>query len=372
MSGGLKSTETAGTLPDCVDEHPRPLRERSSLGVGGTPPYLAQPRTTSELLDTLRWATRPGAPEFHVLGGMSNVVVADHPTSGVIVPRNDDVRAEVVADARGVRWVEIVAGAGADLERVVELGIDHDAVGIASLSGIPGSAGGAIVQNAGAYHFKLESFHPRATVLRRSGSQLGWLELEGDALDLGYRWSTFQAPGNTDVVWRLRLRLAHGPTITVDPRWKEGGLLERLGTMGHPVGSSISHRVHAEAVLSLRREKGMAPEFGSDRILTVGSFFKNRASRADQPEVAEEVRAWRLIKEAGLSEGQVLVESGTVRLSERHVLAIENVGGASAAEVLMAADRVRSDVGASSGLWLHPEVRLVDLTWPWVDSVIAP
>lgn len=368
MTGeGFEPRWSDATAPACVDFSPPAVGPLTSLGVGGCPRFLARPSTPQELEDVVRWGLLPGSPGFTVLGGMTNVLVSDALEQGLVIVANDELRVEELVDgdsgAESERHVALTVGAGRPLADLVRAAIEHDAVGVAALSGIPGTVGGAVVQNAGAYDYEVKDFVPVATVLRRDGGATSWADEDKRALDMTYRWSRLQMPGCTDIVWSLRVRFPCRPTVEVSRTWKRT-LLEQLRTMGYAPGAQIPHAVHREAVLAVRRSWGTTPEAGSPAPRTVGSVFKNRARPLDAAEAPlRPVKAAELIDAAGFRRGHRFDPHGRVRLSEQHVLVLEAFDGAGATDVLQAAEVIRAEVARVHGLVLEPEAKLVGLEW---------
>ena len=370
-------TQTTGTLGSGA----RPgesLSKHTTLEVGGEAAHFAEPATEAEAIDALSWARAQGLSVW-VLGGGSNVVVADRGLDGLVLR---PALAELTIQQEG-HAVELEVGAGypwdALVARTVELGL----AGLECLSGIPGRAGAAPIQNIGAYGQEVGEVLTHVVALDRATGER--VVLRASELALGYRTSALKTSlRDALVVVRVGLRLALGGAPTV--RYAE---LERSLDRDAPGWRTLPARealgVVRERVLALRRGKSMVLDAHDENRRSVGSFFTNpvvslpvahaararleaRGSLAPTESMptfaapaahgAEQVKlsAGWLIERSGFERG---FGEGAVGLSTRHALAVVNRGGATASEVVAFAARVRAGVREASGVTLHPEAVLV-------------
>ncbi len=348
-----------------------PLAPMTTFGIGGPARHFLAARSDEELQAALLWASAAGEPVF-ILGGGSNVLVADEGFAGLVVR----------VATRGQRWtdgdqtVRVEVAAGETWDDLVAAAVARGLSGIECLSGIPGTVGAAPVQNIGAYGQELRESLGCLTALDRV--TLKPLTLANAECDLGYRTSRLKASeeGRRVVVLHVLLELRRTPPAPI--RYAE---LERaLSSLSAPPDVAAVR----QAVLALRAAKSM---LAGDGPLTrsAGSFFLNPALTAPECEAAEEAgrrcgalaageslprhalpdgrlklsAAW-LIEHSGLPRG---TRRGAVGLAERHALAIVNHGGATARDVLALAREVRARVQAGFGLTLQPEPVLVGSTW---------
>jgi UDP-N-acetylmuramate dehydrogenase len=237
--------------------------------------------------------------------------------------------------------------------------VDEGWSGLATMSGIPGTAGGTPVQNVGAYGSEVSEVVDSLTVLdRATGEVRSWTPAE---CGFGFRTSAFK---HTDqyVILDVTFRLAIS-TDTRPIRYLE--LARRLGVEQGGIAPSVHVR---EVVLELRRSKGMVLDAADHDTWSVGSFFVNPFVPADEvpdgcPHWLVDGRtklsaAW-LIENAGFAKGFGLDRGrGTVAVSTKHSLALTNRGGATTAELLELADVIRAGVDERFGVRLRPEAHL--------------
>lgn len=303
-------------------------------------------------------AEAPGAAL--VLGGGSNVVIADQGVPGTVLR----VATEGVTFAAVGDEVEVTAAAGQDWDALVERTLHEGLCGLEALSGIPGRVGATPIQNVGAYGTDVAS---TIVAVRAFDRRTGKIEvLPPTACAFGYRHSAFKAdPGRwlvLDVTYRLG-RAAFGAPVRY---------AELARALGVEVGECAPAAQVREAVLGLRRGKGMVLDAADPDSRSVGSFFTNpvldaaalaalHARVGEVPSWAErdggtKVSAAWLIERAGFAKGW---GPGPVGLSSKHVLALVHRGGGSTADLLAAARQIRTGVLAATGVALVPEPVLV-------------
>jgi UDP-N-acetylmuramate dehydrogenase len=337
------------------------LAPATTLELGGAAEWFVDARTTAELCDALRWATERRLP-VTVLGGGSNVVVADAGVPGLVVRMTG---AGFELEQRHDRTV-LAATAGEVWDDVVAASVAENLAGIECLSGIPGSAGATPIQNVGAYGQEIASIIEGVRVLHR-----GTLEesiLTAADCDFGYRSSRFRRPENPFIVLGVSFALIPGgaPDLTYDQ------VAKRFPGPGSPGLAEVRN-----AVLELRRSKSMVLDEDDPNRRSVGSFFVNpvvdgrrledvtTAARLlgvlghdEEPpfHVVGEDRiklsaAW-LIERAGFPRGCV---RGRVGLSTAHALALIHRGGGTSAALVDFAREIRRGVRSHLGIDLRPE-----------------
>ena len=350
---------TASSLP------PRGLRERvalaplTTLELGGPARYLAEAEDQGTIVDSLRWAAGLGLP-VTVLGGGSNVVVADGGVDGLVLR----IGLRGVAVERAGDTALVTAAAGEPWDELVARCVDEGWAGLECLSGIPGTAGATPIQNVGAYGQDVARTIERVRALDRRTYEATTL-LPAD-LGFGYRSSALREQPERYVVVAVsfRLRVAGAATVAYPE-------LGRVLAAGRQPPSLAAVR---EAVLELRRGKSMVIDPHDPNRRSAGSFFVNPVlspaelatvrERAAAAGIADEVptfaadgdrckipAAW-LIERAGFAKGQV---NGRVGISTRHGLALVNRGGATADELLALARRIVARVDERFGVRLRPE-----------------
>jgi UDP-N-acetylmuramate dehydrogenase len=336
------------------------LADLTTLRLGGPAAELVEARDEAALVETVRSADATGLPVL-LVGGGSNLVVADEGYAGrVVAIRSRGLHVE--ADACGGALVEIAAGE--DWDDVVAAAVDRGWIGIEALSGIPGTTGATPIQNVGAYGQEVAQTIARVRT---------WDRVEGRvrtfaAADcgFGYRTSRFKREPDRFVVLATTFQFTLGDL----------GAPVRYAELADALGVGLGDRAPAaevrEAVLSLRRRKGMVLDPEDHDTWSTGSFFTNPVVRAEslpagapawpQPggpgepdDLVKTSAAW-LIERAGFSRGY---GGDRVRLSSRHTLALTNRGGATTAELLALAREIRDGVRERFGITLVNEPVLV-------------
>ncbi|MEO7350941.1 MAG: UDP-N-acetylmuramate dehydrogenase [Marmoricola sp.] len=330
------------------------LADLTTLRLGGPAAELVEADDEASLVDAVRSADASGTPVL-LVGGGSNLVVADEGYAGrVVVVRNKGWRVE--ADLCGGAYVEF--GAGQSWDDVVAAAVDNEWIGIEALSGIPGTAGATPIQNVGAYGQEVAQTIARVRTWDRLENQVRTFAAAD--CGFGYRTSRFkQDPGRHVVL-----------AVTFQFRLGDLGAPVQYAELADALGIATGERAPAadvrEAVLALRRRKGMVLDPDDHDTWSTGSFFTNPVLPAaevpdgapawPQPEGLVKTSAAWLIEHAGYAKGY---GNDRVRLSSRHTLAITNRGGASTAELLELARELRSGVEERFAITLVNEPVLV-------------
>jgi UDP-N-acetylmuramate dehydrogenase len=339
-----------------------PLAPLTTLGLGGTARFFADIADAAEVAPALAWAGEKNLPVF-ILGGGSNLVVADEGFAGLVLRMR----------TRGRRWSEdgaetrVQVEAGEAWDDVVAEAVARNAAGIECLSGIPGGAGAAPVQNIGAYGQEIASVLRRARVLERESLEAR--DIEAGACGFGYRDSLFKREPDRFVILSVTLGLAKNGPPSV--RYLE--LASALAAQARPSLADVR-----EAVLALRRKKSMVFDEADPNRRSAGSFFTNpvvTAAAADDvatraggemprfplPDGRVKLAAGWLIEHAGLAKGFRL---GPVGISSRHALALVHHGGGTTKDLLRLALHVRTSVFERFGISLVPEPVFLGMAWP--------
>jgi UDP-N-acetylmuramate dehydrogenase len=331
-----------------------PLAPLTTIGVGGPAEWFAEARSAEDVAAADRWCRERGAP-LTVIGGGSNIVVAEEGVRGLVVRMG--VRGTVLEERADQCRAQV--GAGESWDALVARLVDGGWAGVECLSGIPGTVGGTPIQNVGAYGQDVASLVDRVQVYDRRTHEV--VELPAGDCGFEYRRSRFKgADTGRFVVCRVHLRLGRGAPTTSYPdidRWLRD----------HAIDAPSLGDVR-RAVLAVRRRKGMVVDASDVDSRSVGSFFTNpvvsdadrrRLEDAAVPVPARPVAggSWRipaawLIERAGWHKGD---SDGAVGLSSKHPLAIVNRGGATATAVVRFAAGVKRRVVESLGVWLLPE-----------------
>ena len=281
-----------------------PLARHTSLRIGGPADLLALPDTPDELGGVLRAAKTHGV-RVTLLGGGSNLLVADGGIPGIVVKLGRGFAHLSWKERAG--GCEVRAGAAVRFGRLARAAVARGLSGLEYAEGIPGTVGGALFMNAGAYGGEVAAAVAAVDGVTAEGELLA---LAGDALAFCYRRAEL-APGL--VVTAVRFRLQRDGVAVVRERMEDA---RSRRTAAQPHGQA-----------------------------NAGSIFKNPPGD----------HAGRLIEVAGLKGAR----AGRARISERHANFIVNEGGACAVDVKALMDLAQRVVWEQSGVWLEPEVRLL-------------
>ena len=359
------------------------LAELTTLRVGGPALEYRETTTEAELVDAVRTADEAGEPLL-VVGGGSNLLVADEGFDGVVV--RDARRGIDVPDHSACAGVTYQMPAGQPWDEVVAFAVEHRLYGLEALSGIPGSVGAAPVQNIGAYGQEVAQTIASVRTWDRGRARVRTLTLS--ELRLSYRSSLLKrsmraAPDDPRAPWWPSPRYV---VLDVTLQLRQGALsapvayAELARTLGVELGGRAPLADVRAAVLDLRAGKGMVLDAADHDTWSAGSFFTNplltpeqaAALPADAPRFplpedgardgvpggVKTSAAW-LIDHAGFGKG---FGRGAARLSGKHVLALTNRGGATAADLLALARQVRDGVADRFGVVLEPEPVLVGVS----------
>ncbi|MFC7927853.1 UDP-N-acetylmuramate dehydrogenase [Microbacterium laevaniformans] len=369
---------------------PIPLADLTTLRVGGTPLRMVEARTRDELVSALREAWSQGEP-WLVLGGGSNLLAGDEAFDGTVVL----MRTSGIERVEGARegHVRLRVEAGHNWDDLVEYTVAAGLAGIEAMSGIPGSAGAAPIQNVGAYGQEIVETLVEVELLDEATGEVE--TVSAAALELGFRTSVLKqhygrGAQRAGVIVSITLELQEVGDGEVPVRGAQLRQALRLA-----LDAAVSLRWIRETVLATRAAKGMVLDDADPDTHSAGSFFQNAIVSASfartlppecprwpmaveiepvtviplaafdgvvpppvsvQPDV--KVSAAWLIEHAGLGKGFRLPRS-RAGLSTKHALALTNRGGATAGEIAELARYIQHRVQSEFGLLLQPEPVLV-------------
>ena len=289
-------------LPQIAVLENEPLSKHTSFRVGGPAEVFVQPKTEAELAQTLRLCADLGVQPV-LLGAGTNVIAPDEGLSGVVICTRD-----CLAGLRRLTDTEIEADCGVPLAKLAVFARDHGLTGLEFAHGIPGTVGGGMVMNAGAYGGEMRQVAVKTTVMDCDGTTRDFI---GEAQKLSYRHSAFMDEGC--IVLRTVFRLAPGDKDAITATMRE-----------------LSDRRRASQPL--------------DRP-SAGSFFKR----------PEGCFAGKLIQDAGLKGFTV----GGAQVSEKHAGFVVSLGSATCADIKALMAEVQRRVYENSGVMLEPEVRFL-------------
>jgi len=338
------------------------LAPLTTLELGGTASSFAEIDRIAMAKEAIRWAGRHDQP-LAVLGGGSNVVIADEGFAGMAIRV---VMRGIEIESSGNR-VRVTAAAGEPWDELVETTVAENLAGLECLSGIPGWVGATPIQNVGAYGQDVAAVIEEVRVLDLTS--LEERTLGPEKCGFGYRTSTFREFPGRFLVLSATYALERGGQPKVEYRE-----LRRAMGIGLSPPSLADVR---QAVLDLRRGKSMVIEEGDPNRRSVGSFFVNpvvdgvtlglldervRASGAltaiesiptfPAGDGRSKVPAAWLIEKAGFEKG---LRRGSFGISSAHALALIHHGGGTTAELVALARDIREGVRRRFDIELQPE-----------------
>ena len=278
-----------------------PMDRHTTFAVGGPANLFVEPASREELRLIVKTARQEGVP-FFVTGNGSNLLVSDQGYRGMILHLGRLMSRIVVNDHM------IDAEAGASLARIAREALEHGLTGLEFAAGIPGTLGGALVMNAGAYGGEMKQVVTEAEVLTGDGEIL---TIPAEDLDLSYRHSSIMDKGY--IALSARLSLSAGDPDRIRSRMNE---------------------------LALARREKQPLEYPS-----AGSTFKR----------PEGYFAGKLIQDAGLKG----YTAGGAQVSDKHSGFVINRGGAEACEIRFLIRQVQKKVYRQFGVMLEPEIRFL-------------
>jgi UDP-N-acetylmuramate dehydrogenase len=339
------------------------LREHTTLRLGGPARRWMRAETEAELVAAVRGADEAGEPLL-VLGGGSNLVVADEGFAGTVVEvatRGVAADADDPDDLACLGAVTVTVAAGEDWDALVARAVASGWVGLEALSGIPGRVGATPIQNVGAYGQEVSQTIARVRTWDRRDRALRTFAAAD--CGFGYRTSRFKQDAGRHVVLDVSFLLRQA-TLGAPVAYAE-----LAGHLGVEPGDRAPLADVREAVLKLRAGKGMVLDPDDHDTWSAGSFFTNPvveparvpegAPGWPQPDGLVKTSAAWLIEHAGFGKGYAVEPGAQVTLSRKHTLAITNRGPGTTAELLRLAREIRDGVEAAYGIRLVNEPVLV-------------
>lgn len=278
-----------------------PMDRYTTFRVGGPADLLVVPETQEEVCSLLREVHRQNVP-LTVIGNGSNLLVLDKGVRGIVLKLGNALQGLTVNGST------IKVEAGVLLSRLASAAAEGGLAGLEFASGIPGSLGGAVLMNAGAYGGEIGDLVRQVKVVSREGTVR---LLDREAMDFRYRHSAVMDSG--DIILAADLELTRDDPDAIRERITE---------------------------LTRKRVEKQPLNFPS-----AGSTFKRPPGYF----------AAALIDQAGLRGYRI----GDAQVSEKHTGFVVNRGHATAAEILQLMEDVKERVHTASGVWLEPEVRII-------------
>ncbi len=331
------------------------LAPYTTIGIGGAARFFCEAKDEADVEQAIAEAAQHGV-ELFVLGGGSNLLVADEGFDGLVL------RMRILGVQETAPGVFDV-GAGEDWDGFVRTATTKNCAGVECLAGIPGKVGGTPVQNVGAYGQEVAETIVSVRAFDRTTSQ--FVDLPKEACGFHYRKSIFNSSDRDRyIVTRVRFALHPGGAARI-----AYADVHRIfaGRVEPPSLDEV-----ADAVRGIRRTKGMLIVEGDPDCRSAGSFFKNPiVPAADVERIAEaggvtevELPRWPagpgmvklpaawLLEKAGFTKGFAM---GRVGVSSRHTLALINQGGATFAEIEALREAITTEVEWHFGIVLEQE-----------------
>ena len=339
-----------------VDVGPATFAEHTTLRVGGPVSRWIVARTEAACIEAIVECDDIGGLSL-VVGGGSNIVCSDEALDGTVV----QVAHTGVATTDRGGHLRVVAAAGESWDQLVAHTLEEGSAAFAPLSGIPGLVGATPIQNVGAYGAEVSQFVTSVRVWDRRDRLVR--ELTDEECEFGYRSSILKEQPDRYVVLEVVYDLPLDESVVVEYQ-------QLADALGVGVGDAVEGERVREAVLELRRRKGMVLDAADHNTWSVGSFFVNpvidihaaETLPAGCPTYPSEsgvkVSAAWLIENTGIERGFALPGSGA-RISTRHTLAICNAGNATSSDVVALAREIHARVHDRFGIELEPEPRLI-------------
>lgn len=352
-----------------------PLAPYTTMKIGGAARYFCEPETTRQIAEAVAFARAHDLP-WVVLGGGSNVVIADRGIAGVVMrPRLCGIE-QIYEKGEEVL---IKAGAGESWDALVAMMVARGLWGLENLSGIPGTVGAAPIQNINAYGSSVADVIESVEVYHPMHDSLTTLAF--DRCRFAYRDSMFKhEEGAEYIVTAVTFRLSPTPHAKTSYRSASNAMARHFDEKGITTPSLSDIRT---AVLSIRQSIGML----EGQYQSAGSFFKNTILDAQQfkeveetieqkyPDIAARLRPWHW----ELSDGRVKVSTaflmectpynktayagksfrGVVGISPRHSLSVINLGGATARDVQDFVVEITQTIADQFVITIEPEVLFI-------------
>lgn len=278
------------------------MAEFTSFKAGGNCERLLIVESNQELAQALSEISKSGKKHI-LLGNGSNTLFADGMYDGTVIKLGEGFNKISVSGEM------VSAGGAALLSKVAREAMKFGLGGLETLSGIPGSIGGALFMNAGAYGGEMSHVVSRACVMKSDGSESYWISK--DEMELGYRTSRFK--NSHEIILEVEFKLDKKPKLEIKSLMDE-----------------YTERRNSKQPLTLP---------------SCGSFFKRPEGHF----------AGALIQNSGLAGYSI----GGAQVSEKHCGFLVNKGGATATDVLALKDFVQKTVKEKFGVDLEPEVRII-------------
>lgn len=295
-----------------VMEFNEPMANHTTFGIGGPASCMVYPKDRDELSTLLKYAHKQNIPAFFV-GSGSNILVWDDGFDGFVISLRKTFKELQITDD-----FQIIAESGVMLGKLVKDAVHAKIGGLESLIGVPGTLGGALIMNAGAFSSEISNYFEEAKTMTLEGEIKTYTKAD---IDFSYRHSTFP---------------------------EDEILIEAVFNCieGAPEDIQVDRKIASD-----RRKSNQPLKYRS-----AGSVFKNPTSK---------LAAGYLIDQAGLKGTQI----GGAIISEKHANFIVNAGEATAADVFYLIKLAKEKVANKFHINLDLEVKLVGFPESMMDEI---
>ena len=276
------------------------LKKHLHTKMGGKADYYIEPFTYLELQDIINIFKHDKIPII-VIGSGANLIVRDGGVRGLVISLKNFNNIKVNGD-------EILAGSGTSLIKTTYIALQHNLTGFEFASGIPGTIGGAVFMNAGAYGGEIKDVLESVIVLDKN---LNIIQRKAEDLNIGYRYTNIEENG--DIILEAKFKLSKGKHDEIKAKMDE---------------------------LSISRQSKQPLDYPS-----CGSVFKRPPG----------MFAGKLIQDCGLQGFRI----GGAEVSRKHANFILNVDNATSTDYLAVMNHVQNTVLEKFGVWLEPEVKII-------------
>lgn len=301
-----------------------PMKKRTSINVGGNARFFYEAEDSQKLESTVSEALKLDIP-YIVIGNGTNIIFADAGFDGLVIKNSS---AKILFEAN-----EAIIDSGMSLQRMLRKLAEADLGGLEFLTGIPGSLGGAIYGNAGAYGGSMADIVKGVVMLDIDGKKI---QISNQDMKFGYRTSYLKETAK--IHDRFKLPVILSARIKVYPKTKEGVL-----------------RV-MDNYINIRQKK-------YPLLPSSGSFFKNVEITGDL-ELSKEAKGY--VKEGKIPAGLLIEKAGCkdmkvggAKVSKEHANFLVNTGRAKAKDFIELSENVKKKVEEAFGIKLKEEVEFI-------------
>jgi len=283
-----------------------PLAPHTTFHIGGPAKYFYEAKSTEDIVKAVKTARELDIPYF-ILGGGSNILVSDRSFEGLVI--------KIQNTKYKIQNTKILADAGVKLSKLVDLALKNNLSGLEWAAGIPGTIGGAVRGNAGAFGSSMSDTIKLIKILSNGDIK----QLSKEEAEFGYRDSIFKH--NKDIILSVELQLKKDDKNEIKKRVKK----------------YLTHRKKTQPI----------------EEYSAGCIFKNIRTKLNKP-------AAQLIEEADLKGKQI----GGAMVSKKHANFIINTGKAKAEDVVILIGLIKAKIRNKFGIQLQEEIEYISTTAP--------